>query len=67
MQALEKPIPECEICSDMADETFEASQSEMIGEIATKFLEYVIRNHTGELLLLAEKYVPIFMSKRALR
>jgi hypothetical protein len=33
-----------------------------------QFLNHVVRDHTGELLsVLAEKYLPIFMNKRAMR
>jgi len=63
-----RPIADCEVCADLADKAFEATKPSMMGEIATAFLDHVIKNHTGELLsLLAEKYVPIFMNKRAMR
>ena len=62
-----KTIPECDVCSDLADRAFESGPAEL-NEIALKFLTHVIQNHTEELLsLLAEKYVPIFMAKRAMR
>ena len=62
-----RSIPECEVCSDLADRAFESGPAEL-NEIAVKFLTHVIQNHTEEVLaLLAEKYVPIFMAKRAMR
>ncbi len=62
-----KTIPECEICSDLADRAFDSGPAEL-NEIALKFLTHVIQDHTEEVLaLLAEKYVPIFMAKRAMR
>ena len=62
-----KPIPECETCIDLADKAFEADPIRK-GEIVLSFLNHVMQEHTGELLaLLAEKYGPIFMKKRALR
>jgi len=62
-----RPISECEICSDLADRAFESGPAEL-NEIALKFLSHVIQNHTEEVLaVLAEKYVPIFMAKRAMR
>jgi hypothetical protein len=68
IEAVEKPIAECEICSDLADQAFEATEPSVIGEVAAKFLQHVIGSHTAELLaVLAEKYVPIFTKKRALR
>ncbi len=62
-----KTIADCEMCSDLADRAFESGPAEL-NEIAVKFLTHVIQDHTDELLaLLAEKYVPIFMAKRAMR
>ena len=62
-----KSIPECEVCSDLADRAFESGPTDL-NEIATKFLTHVIQSHTEELLaVLAEKYVPMFMAKRAMR
>lgn len=61
-------IPEGDVCADLADKAFETNQPAVIGEIATNFLQHVVHNHTIELIeLLAEKYVPVFMAKRALR
>lgn len=62
-----KPIPDCETCMDLADKAFDSDPVRR-GEIVLAFLNHVIKEHTGELLgLLAEKYGPIFMRKRALR
>lgn len=62
-----KPIAQCEKCSDLADRAFEAGPTDL-NDVAVLFLNHVISDHTGELLqILAEKYVPIFMSKRAMR
>lgn len=64
----QKTISECEICSDIVDRGFEATRPDKLNEVASKFLEHVLVNHTGELMdLLAQKYIPVFMSKRALR
>ena len=63
-----KPISECETCADLADKAFEAKQPQIMGEIASSFLNHVIKDHTGELMaVLAEKYIPIFTKKRAMR
>jgi ATP-dependent Lon protease len=60
-------IPECETCAELAEKAFD-SNSEDVGRVISMFLSHVVRDHTGELLaLLAEKYGPIFMMKRALR
>lgn len=62
------PIELCDICADLADQAFEANQPSVMGEIASRFLNHVIKDHTSELLrVLAEKYVPVFMKRRALR
>jgi ATP-dependent Lon protease len=61
------PISECDKCLELADRAFD-SDPNLRAEIAVQFLNHVVRDHTGELLgLLAEKYLPVFMSKRALR
>ncbi len=60
-------IPDCETCSDLAEKAFEAEPNQF-GEMISAFLNHVVQEHSGELLaLLAEKYGPIFMMKRALR
>ncbi len=62
-----RTIADCEACSDLADRAFESGPAEL-NKIAVKFLTHVIHDHTDELMaLLAEKYVPIFMAKRAMR
>ena len=61
-------IPDCDTCIDLADQAFEAGTESEIGRIAVKFLEHVISEHAGEVMsVLAEKYAPIFMTKRAMR
>ena len=62
------PISECDTCIDLADQAFESGTEAEIGNIAVRFLEHVMNEHTGEVMnLLAEKYGPIFMTKRAMR
>jgi ATP-dependent Lon protease len=62
-----KMIPECETCVELADRAFE-SEPNLRGEIALEFLNHVVQKHPGELLgLLAEKYGPTFMRRRALK
>ena len=61
------PISECDKCLELADKAFD-SDPNFRAEIAVQFLNHVVRDHTGELLaLIAEKYLPIFMNKRAMR
>jgi hypothetical protein len=67
MMSEETPIVNCQTCADIADQVFESGQDKM-GEIATTFLNHVMRNHTGEILgVLAERYGPVFMAKREMR
>lgn len=62
------PISQCDTCADLADQAFESGNEIEIGKVAVRFLEHVINQHTGEVMtVLAEKYGPIFMSKRAMR
>lgn len=62
-----KTIPECDICADLADQALESEASQR-AEHMSAFLTHVVSEHPAELLaLLAEKYGPAFMSKRALR
>jgi hypothetical protein len=62
------PIGECGTCIDLADQAFESGTEVEIGNVAVRFLEHVMNEHTGEVInLLAEKYGPIFMTKRAMR
>lgn len=63
----ETPIVKCQTCADIADRAFESGQDK-IGEVATEFLNHVMRRHTGELLgVLAERYGPVFLAKREMR
>ena len=62
-----KMIPECETCMELADRVFE-SEPNRRGEIASEFLSHVVQKHPSELLgLIAEKYGPAFMTRRALK
>ncbi len=62
------PISECDKCIDLADQAFESGTETEIGNIAVRFLEHVMNEHTGEIMnLLAEKYGPIFLTRRAMR
>ncbi len=62
-----KPIPECEICADLADKAFDSDQSER-AEAIVELLNHMVGSHTAELLnVLAEKYGPAFMKRRSLR
>ena len=70
MMGGETPIVKCQTCADIADQAFESGETgpDKMGEIATKFLNHVMQQHTGELLgVLAERYGPIFLAKRELR
>ncbi len=62
-----KMIPDCETCMELADRVFE-SEPNRRGEMASEFLNHVVQKHPGELLgLIAEKYGPAFMTRRALK
>lgn len=62
-----KTIPECETCMDLADKAFEQGQT-VREELVREFLNHVVREHTDELLaILAEKYGPAFLRRRALK
>jgi len=62
-----KTIPECETCLELADRVFKSEPSRR-GEIASEFLNHIVEKHAGELLgLLAERYGPTFMRKRAMK
>jgi hypothetical protein len=64
----ETPIVKCQTCADIADQAFDPSGQDRMGEIATTFLNHVMQNHTGELLgVLAERYGPVFLAKREMR
>lgn len=60
-------ILECERCAELADMAFDSAPAER-EEMIVSFLNHVIKEHSGELIaLLAEKYGPVFMRRRALR
>jgi ATP-dependent Lon protease len=60
-------IPECSTCIELADKAFELGPSRG-AEVAAEFLTHVIREHPDEILgLLAERYGPSFMRRRALK
>jgi ATP-dependent Lon protease len=60
-------ILECEKCAELADMAFDSGPGER-EETIVSFLNHVIKEHSGELIaLLAEKYGPVFMRRRALR
>jgi ATP-dependent Lon protease len=62
-----KQIPECETCAELADRAFESEPTQR-GEIALEFLNHVVQRHPDELLgLLAERYGPVFMRRRAMK
>ena len=61
-----KTITDCDTCMELADRAFESESNR--GQIAMEFLNHVIQEHTGELLgLLAERYGPTFLRRRALK
>ena len=60
-------ILECPTCMDLADKAFEAGPAGG-ARAARDFLEHAIREHPDELLgLIAERYGPAFMRRRALK
>ncbi len=60
-------ILECATCIDLADKAFEAGPTTG-AKVAREFLDHVAREHPDELLgLIAERYGPSFMRRRALR
>jgi len=60
-------IMECNTCLDLADRAFELGPGGG-AEVAREFLEHVAREHPEELLgLIAERYGPAFMRRRALK
>ncbi len=62
------PISDCDTCTDLADQAFETGSETEIGQIAVRFLQHAVNEHTGEVMaVLAEKYGPIFLGKRAMR
>jgi ATP-dependent Lon protease len=62
-----KSISECDTCAELADQAIESEASQR-AEHLSAFLTHVVNEHPGELLtLLAEKYGPAFMNRRALK
>jgi ATP-dependent Lon protease len=60
-------ILECSTCVELADRAFEMGPAKG-AEVAAEFLSHVIREHPDEVLgLLAERYGPSFMRRRALK
>ncbi len=60
-------IPECSTCIELADKAFEMGPRRG-AEVAAEFLTHVIREHPDEVLgLIAERYGPSFMRRRALK
>ena len=60
-------ILECTTCTDLADRAFESGPM-MGAKIAREFLDHLAREHPDELLgLIAERYGPAFMRRRALK
>ena len=60
-------IMECPTCMDLADRAFEAGPSTG-ANVARQFLEHVTKEHPDELLgIIAERYGPAFMRRRALK
>lgn len=62
-----RSILECTVCMDLADKAFEAGPTGG-AKAARDFLDHVTREHPDELLgLIAERYGPAFMRRRALK
>jgi ATP-dependent Lon protease len=62
-----RSILECTTCVDLADKAFEAGPAGG-AKAARDFLDHVTREHPDELLgLIAERYGPAFMRRRALK
>ena len=60
-------ILECPTCMDLADKAFEAGPSSG-AKVARQFLEHVTKEHPDELMgIIAERYGPAFMRRRALK
>lgn len=61
------PIEDCPTCMDLADRAFELGLNQS-GEVAKEFLEHVLKEHPDELMvLLAARYGPAFLRRRALK
>jgi len=62
-----RTILDCPVCIELADKAFELGPSGA-ARAASEFLDHVTREHTDELLgLIAERYGPAFMRRRALK
>jgi len=60
-------ILECQTCMDLADKAFEAGPSTG-AKMVREFLEHLTKEHPDELLsIIAERYGPAFMRRRALK
>ena len=60
-------IEECETCMDLADRAFDMGLNRS-GDIAKEFLDHVVKEHPDELMvLLAGRYGPMFLRRRALK
>jgi len=60
-------ILECQTCMDLADRAFEAGPSAG-AKVAREFLEHLTKEHPDEVLgIIAERYGPAFMRRRALK
>jgi ATP-dependent Lon protease len=60
-------IEDCPTCMDLADRAFDLGLNQS-GEVAKEFLQHVVREHPDELLvLLAARYGPAFLRRRALK
>jgi len=60
-------ILDCPACMDLADKAFEAGPTTG-AKVARQFLEHLAKEHPDELLgIIAERYGPAFMRRRALK
>lgn len=60
-------IAECNTCIELADRAFDMGPGKGV-EVAAEFLAHVIREHPDEIMgLIAERYGPGFMRRRALK
>ena len=60
-------ILECQTCMDLADKAFEAGPAAGV-KVAREFLEHLAKEHPDEVLgIIAERYGPAFMRRRALK
>jgi len=60
-------IEECNTCMDLADRAFDLGLNRS-GDVAKEFLDHVVKEHPDELMvLLAGRYGPMFLRRRALK